>query len=138
MAGIRASNTKPELLVRHALHGRGFRYRLHDKKLPGRPDMVLPRWHAVILIHGCFWHGHDCSLFKLPQSRREFWEAKIAGNRERDGRVRVGLHDLGWRTLEVWECGFRGPGRLGLEVVIDRCETWLRSEHVNGEVRGIS
>lgn len=136
MARIRGRDTKPELLVRRALHARGFRYRLHAKELPGRPDMVFPRRRAVILVHGCFWHGHDCPLFRLPGSRREFWEAKITGNRARDGVVLARLRELGWRALLVWECGFRGPGQLGLDVVVDRCESWLCSDEAAGEVRG--
>lgn len=138
MARIRGRDTKPELLVRRALHARGFRYRLHAKELPGRPDMVFPRRRAVVLVHGCFWHGHDCPLFRLPGSRREFWEAKISGNRTRDGVVLARLLELGWRALQVWECGFRGPGKLGLDTVIDQCEAWLRSDSVDGEVRGVA
>src|SRR5262245_20506194 len=80
MSRIRGADTKPERLVRSALHARGFRFRLHRRDLPGKPDLALPRYRAVILVHGCFWHGHKCSLFQLPETRREFWEAKIRGN----------------------------------------------------------
>ena len=80
MSGIRGKNTRPELLIRKGLHARGFRFRLHDKRLPGKPDLVLPKYSAVIFVHGCFWHGHDCHLFKWPQSRREFWRKKITRN----------------------------------------------------------
>lgn len=136
MARIRGKDTKPELLVRRALHARGLRYRLHVRALPGRPDMVFPKHRAVILVHGCFWHGHDCSLFRLPGTRREFWEAKIAGNRARDALVLEKLAALGWRVFNIWECGMRGPGRVGLDAVVERCESWLLSDERAGEVRG--
>ena len=136
MARIRGRDTKPELLVRHALHARGFRYRLHGGALPGRPDMVFPKHRAVILVHGCFWHGHDCPLFRLPGTRQEFWEAKIAANRARDGLVLEKLAASGWRALTVWECGMRGAGRVGLDVVVEHCESWLLSDAKDGEVRG--
>ena len=104
MSRIRGKDTKPELMLRHGLHARGLRYRLHRKDLPGRPDMVFPRYRAAILVHGCFWHGHDCPLFKLPATRREFWAAKIEGNQARDARDIAGLAAAGWRVLVVWEC----------------------------------
>ena len=109
MAGIRGRNTRPELVIRKALHARGFRYRLHVAGLPGKPDIVLPRFRAVIFVHGCFWHGHDCPLFRLPATRSEFWEAKISRNRERDREVLGALKTTGWRCLTVWECAIRGP-----------------------------
>lgn len=137
MGRIRGKNTKPELLVRHALHRRGFRYRLHDRGLPGRPDLVLPKHRAAVFVHGCFWHGHDCPLFRLPGTRREFWEVKIAGNRTRDALVQSQLGETGWRVLTVWECAFRGPGRIGLDAVVDRCESWLCSDAGAEEIRGI-
>ena len=84
MAGIRGTNTKPELLLRKGLHAQGFRFRLHSTGLPGKPDIVLPRHHAVVFAHGCFWHGHNCHLFKWPSTRPEFWQAKIERNREVD------------------------------------------------------
>src|SRR5690606_721863 len=97
MAGIRATNTKPELIVRRALHAGGFRYKLHDRSLPGKPDIVFPRYHAVLFIHGCFWHGHDCHLFRMPTTRPEFWLEKIKRNREVDQRVGEQLSGAGWR-----------------------------------------
>ena len=87
MAGIRSRNTRPELIVRKGLHARGFRYRLHARGLVGRPDMVFRKYGAVIFVHGCFWHGHDCSLFRLPGTRSDFWQKKIGRNRERDSEV---------------------------------------------------
>lgn len=108
MAGIRGKNTKPELLLRKALHSDGFRFRLHDKSLPGRPDLVFPRYKAAVLVHGCFWHGHEgCKYFKVPSTRREFWLTKIEGNRDRDERSRAALEAAGWRTAVVWECATR-------------------------------
>lgn len=136
MARIRAKDTKPEMLVRRALHRRGFRYRLHDRRLPGRPDMVFPRHRAAVLVHGCFWHGHDCPLFRLPGTRRDFWEAKIAGNRLRDARALASLQKAEWRTLVIWECAMRGRDRHPLELVIDRCADWLCSGGGAQAIRG--
>ncbi|MEJ7139227.1 very short patch repair endonuclease [Amphibiibacter pelophylacis] len=127
MAGIRGSHTRPELAVRHELHRRGYRYRLHGRDLPGRPDIVLPRWQAVIFVHGCFWHGHDCALFRLPGTRTGFWQDKIARNRERDADHLAALTALGWRTAVVWECALRGRGALGLTPVADALEAWLHA-----------
>src|SRR5690606_16975078 len=86
MSGIRGKNTRPELILRSALHRKGFRFRLHRKDLPGRPDMIFPQYRAVLFVHGCFWHGHNCHLFKWPSTREEFWREKIAGNIKRDKR----------------------------------------------------
>jgi DNA mismatch endonuclease (patch repair protein) len=127
MSRIRGKDTKPELVLRHGLHRRGFRFRLHCRDLPGRPDLVFPRFRSVILVHGCFWHGHDCSMFKLPATRTEFWKGKIAGNRERDVHVLEALSKTGWRTLVVWECMLRGPARQPVDDVLDRIAAWLRA-----------
>lgn len=136
MARIRGTDTKPEMLLRRGLHALGFRFRLHDRKLPGKPDMVFPRHRAVLLAHGCFWHGHDCHLHRLPGTRTEFWRAKIERNRLRDATVRQSLADLGWRRGIVWECSLRGRSRLGAEEVISRCAVWLRSDRSHLEIRG--
>lgn len=125
MSRIRGKDTKPELLLRHGLHARGLRYRLHRKDLPGRPDIMFPRYRAVILVHGCFWHGHDCPLFKLPATRREFWAAKIEGNKARDARDIASLISAGWRVLVVWECVLKGPRRRPIETVLDGIVSWL-------------
>ncbi len=111
MSGIRGKNTKPELIVRKALFAQGFRYRLHVKSLPGKPDVVLPKYRTVIFVHGCFWHGHDCRLFKLPASNRAFWRAKIRRNQENDRKAVRALRKDGWRVITVWECALRGPNR---------------------------
>jgi DNA mismatch endonuclease, patch repair protein len=105
MAGIRGTNTKPELAVRRFLHRLGFRYRLHDKRLPGRPDLVLPRYRTAVFVHGCFWHQHPgCRLAAKPGTNVDFWRAKLEGNVARDERVRSQLAESGWKALTVWEC----------------------------------
>jgi DNA mismatch endonuclease, patch repair protein len=104
MSGIRGKNTNPEMIVRRILHAAGFRYRLHDKKLPGKPDIVLPKCKTVIFVHGCFWHGHMCKKFKWPSTRPEWWREKIEGNFARDRRHVSELQSLGWRAITVWEC----------------------------------
>jgi DNA mismatch endonuclease (patch repair protein) len=136
MAGIRGKNTKPELVLRKGLHARGFRFRLHDAGLPGRPDIVLPRYRSVVFAHGCFWHGHDCHLFRLPSTRPEFWQAKIERNREVDARSEVALKEAGWRQAIVWECALKGRTRLPLDDVIGECADWLRSDRQRIEIRG--
>jgi DNA mismatch endonuclease (patch repair protein) len=104
MSGIKGKNTKPEILVRKALHARGFRFRLHDKKLPGKPDIVLPKYKTVIFVHGCFWHKHDCKYFKWPKTRPDFWRDKIESNVERDEKHQQQLKELGWNVKIIWEC----------------------------------
>lgn len=136
MAGIRAGNTKPELLIRKALHGLGYRYRLHAAGVPGRPDIVLSRRRAAIFVHGCFWHGHDCALFRMPGTRREFWETKIERNRARDAEVRDLLYRADWRQATVWECAFRGPSQIGLKETITRLASWIDGEDAALDIRG--
>lgn len=128
MAGIKGKNTRPEILVRSALHRRGFRFKLHDKTLPGKPDLVLPKYKAIINIHGCFWHGHDCKFFKVPSTRTDFWLAKIIGNRSRDGLQKETLLEQGWRVLTVWECALRGKKADTLQLTIDSISAWLTSK----------
>ena len=137
MSGIRGRNTKPELRIRKALHARGFRYRIHHARLPGKSDIVLPRFRAVVFVHGCFWHGHDYPLFRLPGTRTEFWRDKITRNQARDSEVAVGLTDAGWRCATVWECSLRGPLRLDFDSVIDGLGDWLRNGRGHLEFRGI-
>ena len=128
MSGIRGRNTRPELVIRSGLHRMGFRYRLHGPKLPGKPDLVFPGLKAVILVQGCFWHGHDCHLFRWPSSRPEFWREKIAGNIARDARSREQLGRLGWRVAEVWECQLKGRERQPAGAVLERLAQFLRGE----------
>lgn len=107
MSRIRSKDTKPELVVRSMLHRLGYRFRLHRKDLPGRPDIVLPRHRKIILVQGCFWHGHSCKLASKPKSNQTYWGGKIATNRSRDARNLELLHNLGWTVLELWECDIR-------------------------------
>ncbi|MEM1488250.1 very short patch repair endonuclease [Stenotrophomonas maltophilia] len=120
MSRIRGSNTKLEVLVRKGLHARGLRYRLGGAKLPGRPDIVLPKYRTVVFVHGCFWHGHDCPLYRLPKTRPEFWADKIGKNRARDQRVTSELEAIGWRVLTVWECSLRGQSEAVQQRVFDQ------------------
>ncbi len=136
MAGIRGKNTKPELLIRRGLHARGFRYRLHSGSICGKPDMVLRRYRAAIFVHGCFWHGHGCHLFRMPATRTEFWQAKIARNRERDEEVRVALRESGWRQLVVWECALKGRTRIDFESLMDRVCAWVTGGDPEGQMEG--
>lgn len=136
MSGIRGKNTKPELLLRSALHRGGLRFRLHRRDLPGRPDMTFPRYGAVLFVHGCFWHGHDCHLFKWPSSRESFWREKIAGNIERDRRQAVALEKAGFRVGIVWECALKGRTRLSLDEVVRACSRWLRSQEPGFNLHG--
>lgn len=128
MAGIRAKNTKPEVIVRSLLHRAGFRFRLHAKHLPGKPDIVFRRYKAVVLVHGCFWHGHDCPLFKWPATRPDFWENKIGRNQLNDRRSFELLIEQGWRIAVVWECALRGRER-NLEEVTRQLAAWLRDSN---------
>jgi len=135
MSRVQQRNTKPELVLRRALHARGLRYRLHDRKLPGSPDLVFPKFKAVVFVHGCFWHAHEnCKYATVPSSRREFWTTKLATNRARDERCRQALEQGGWRVLVVWECVIKGPGAAKPADVAVRIEQWLHSEESYGEI----
>lgn len=136
MSGIRGKNTKPELAVRRGLHAIGFRYRLHPAEIPGKPDIWLPKYRAAVFVHGCFWHGHDCSLFRMPGTRQDFWRGKIDANRMRDARVDGLLAERGLRRLAIWECALRGRGRIGLDETLARTAAWLKGDEQWGEVRG--
>ena len=136
MSGIRGKNTIPEILIRKALFNRGFRYRIHYSNLPGKPDIVFSKYKAIVLINGCFWHGHSCHLFKWPKTRPEFWEKKITGNIERDRKRMLEYHQLGWRVFIVWECALKGKLRQPLDQVIDIIETWLRDGSADSEITG--
>lgn len=117
MAGIKGKNTRPELILRQFLHSHGFRYRLHDKKLPGRPDIVLRKYNLAIFVHGCFWHRHkDCKFATTPKQNSEKWLLKFRQNAERDQWQIARLQELGWNVLVIWECGLKLPSS---------CLTWL-------------
>jgi DNA mismatch endonuclease (patch repair protein) len=137
MARIGGRDTKPELLLRSALHRRGYRFRVNDRRYPGSPDIVLPRYGAVIFVHGCFWHAHDCALGVLPATRTEFWADKFARNRARDARVRETLETSGWRVLEVWECAWRGAGSRSHDEVVDEAVTWLENQSKSREISSV-
>lgn len=130
MAGIRGKDTKPEMLIRKGLHRLGIRFLVHDKRLPGKPDLVFPKWRAAIFVNGCFWHGHDCRLFKLPSTRTEFWRDKIAANKKRDATALRKLDEAGWRVLSIWECEIKGRSAEEIESVLRRCRNWLTGKAV--------
>ena len=136
MSGIRGKNTKPELLIRKALHGAGYRFRIHRKDLPGKPDIVLPKYHAVIFVHGCFWHGHSCQLFRLPQSNIAFWTRKIAANQCNDRLAKDQLIEKGWRVMSIWECATKGKGRLPVVDIVNLLAGWLLSSSSEHEIKG--
>lgn len=127
MSRIRGTNTKLEVLVRRALHARGFRFRLGGAGLPGKPDVVLPKYRTVVFVHGCFWHGHSCPLYRLPKTRPEFWSAKIDSNRQRDARVESQLQELGWHVEVVWECSLRAVKEPDRALFFDQLAARIRS-----------
>lgn len=127
MAGIRGTNTKPELALRRALHARGFRFRLHSRTVNGRPDLVLPKHRAVVFVHGCFWHRHEgCRYTTSPSTRPEFWQTKFEANLARDSAVRATIMEDGWRVATVWECALRKPERVELAATL--LASWLRGD----------
>lgn len=133
MASVRSKDTKPELALRRALHARGFRYRLHSKAIEGKPDLVLPKFRAVILVHGCFWHRHfSCRYATMPATRHDFWNAKFDANVARDAAVRTTLLDAGWRVATIWECALRKPPNVGAAAAL--LAEWLRADSVELEI----
>ena len=133
MSRIRGKNTKPELALRRALHARGFRFRLHSGKVHGRPDLVLPKYHAVVFVHGCFWHRHEgCRYTTTPSTRPEFWRAKFDSNVARDALVRRKLLENGWRVATIWECALRKPEQVG--ATTEALSAWLRSNELQLQV----
>lgn len=136
MSGIRSTNTKPELLIRQALFALGYRYRKHTKDLPGKPDLTLHHYRAVVFINGCFWHGHDCHLFKMPSTRKDFWEKKIRTNRNRDRMVLDAYSKIEWRAAYIWECAIRGKGSIGLEKTVLLLDQWLHGFNKFVDIRG--
>jgi len=122
MSSIRGQNTKPEMIVRKYLFSKGFRYRLHDKSLPGKPDIKLTKYNSLVFINGCFWHGHtDCKIYVMPKTNKKFWYSKIENNVERDKRNIELLKNLGWKIIVVWECEIKRKNReLALQNLVDK------------------
>jgi DNA mismatch endonuclease (patch repair protein) len=136
MARIKSKNTKPELLIRSLLHKKGFRFRIHANKLPGRPDIIFPKFKAIIFINGCFWHGHkNCPLFRLPKTRVEFWENKIHRNQKNDEKNIKTLLNSNWRVAIVWECSIRGKNK-DPAYVINKLTDWITSSNTFLEISG--
>lgn len=124
MSRIRSKDTQPELIVRKLLHSRGYRYRLHDKRLPGKPDLVFAGRRKLIFVHGCFWHRHDgCAMARMPKSRIEFWRPKLQANQARDQVTIARLEAMGWRVLVVWECELRD-----VDALVAKLEHFLNNE----------
>ena len=142
MSGIRGRDTQPELLLRGGLHRLGLRHRLgskyrwQEKLLPGRPDLVYPRYRAVIQVNGCFWHRHDCHLFKWPQTRQEFWQQKLDGNAARDENNKLKLEEMGWRVLTGWECSLQGRARRDMEEVLHTAANWVQFDNRSACIEG--
>ena len=126
MSGIRAKNTCPEIFLRQGLHALGFRFRLHANDIPGKPDIVLPKYHALIIVHGCFWHGHGCRYCKTPKTNAVFWQEKIQSNKLRDELTLQLQLDAGWRCLIVWECAVRRAKQMPSELdIVALSANWL-------------
>ena len=133
MASIKGKDTKPEMLVRRYLHGLGFRYSLHSKRLPGKPDIVLRKYHSVIFVHGCFWHGHPGeSCYRKPSTNVEFWEEKIRRNKERDAADVAALESLGWHVMVVWECELsKSRFESTMDNLVAGLRQYLEVEHIH-------
>ena len=137
MSRVGQKDTGPELLLRSSLHLAGLRYRLHDRGLPGSPDLVFPRFHTVVFVHGCYWHSHGCYRSTVPKSRHEFWAEKFEANRSRDQRNLRLLRESGWRVLTVWECAVKGKTARTSFDIADMVKAWLVSSDDVGEIAGI-
>lgn len=136
MSGIRSKDTKPEIQIRKGLHARGYRYRLHESNLPGKPDLALKKHNAVIFVHGCFWHVHECHLFKWPKTREDWWREKLLGNVKKDKENIERLLDSGWRVLVVWECAIKGKTRIPMEQILDKIVIWMEGIEEFTEIQG--
>lgn len=126
MAAVKSKNTKPEINIRKALFATGLRYRLHDKKLPGHPDLVFPKYKAVIFIHGCFWHHHDCIYGKLPKTNKEFWKKKLEANAKRDCQIVKELEDSGWRVKVIWLCELKNRVKINSNADLFEVVKWVK------------
>jgi DNA mismatch endonuclease (patch repair protein) len=135
MASVGQKNTGAELLLRTALHRLGLRYKLHEKSLPGSPDLVFPRFHAVVFVHGCYWHSHGCYRTTIPKTRRAFWIKKFKTNKIRDAQKRKFLIEQGWRVLTVWECALTGKYARPVAEVACATQKWLKSRATIAELQ---
>jgi len=138
MSRIKSKNTRPELEIRKLLFKRGFRYRLHRKDLPGKPDLVFTKYKAVIFINGCFWHYHNCRLFKMPETRKAWWKKKLTKNKMRDKKKLSQLLNGGWRVMIIWECSFRGKKKIEPDKIIqitNSISKWLKSNQDLSEIK---
>lgn len=136
MSSVGQKNTGLEIMLRTALHKAGLRYRLFDRKLPGSPDLVFPRFGAVIFVHGCYWHSHGCYKSTVPKSRREFWADKFSTNRKRDEHNIMLLRESGWRVMIVWECALVRKHAIPLDEISEQVRDWLMGKEEHGEVPG--
>ena len=136
MASVGQKDTDAELILRHALHGAGFRYRLHDRKLPGRPNLVFPRYKSAIFVHGCYWHAHDCYRGTKPKSNKAFWAKKFKANKERDARNVEALLTRRCRVLTVWECAIKGKSARSTDVLVNQIANWLASDRKTKTIAG--
>lgn len=134
MRSIPGKNTRPELLIRRELHKAGFRFRKHYKTLKGKPDIVLPKHSAIVLVNGCFWHGHECHIFRKP--RQSEWREKIEGNKARDAANIECYKSLGWKVLEVWECAIQGKTSLPLSELVAVISNWIQFDTMSAEITG--
>lgn len=136
MASVGQKDTGAEMILRRAVHERGYRYRLHVRGLPGSPDLVFPRFRAAVFVHGCYWHAHGCYRSTVPKSRKAFWIEKFDANRRRDAKKVAAIRKDGWRVLTVWECALKGKTALPLPDVVDRIAAWLHSDETTAEISG--
>jgi DNA mismatch endonuclease, patch repair protein len=136
MASVGQKNTGAEMILRRLLHKAGLRYRLHDRKLPGSPDLVFPRYAAVVFVHGCYWHAHDCYRGTKPKSRQQFWKEKFEANKRRDAMNVKLLTSKGWRVLTIWECALKGKTALPQGALVQQVEKWLREQGPTASIAG--
>jgi len=134
MRSIKSRDTKPELLVRKSLHRAGFRYRVNQREIVGRPDIVLPKFNAIILVNGCFWHAHSCHIFRLPKDAA--WRKKLDRNRERDAENLRNYAESGWKVLRIWECALQGKTKLPFHEVHAMTSNWIQFGVGNAEIMG--
>lgn len=136
MSAIKSSHTKPELLIRREIHAAGLRFRLHAKHLPGTPDLTFPRHKAIVFVHGCFWHQHDCHLFTWPATRQDFWREKIGRNVMNDEKAIAALLASGWRVATVWECALKGRTKRNFAEAMQQLIDWVQSDEQTITIRG--